>query len=339
VEPVFDAATRTALGRAIRLIDADIPLLVRGETGSGKEIFAREIHRASQRAGRPFIAVNCAALPEGLIESELFGYEEGAFSGARRRGSKGLIREAANGLLFLDEIGDMPLSLQSRLLRVLQEREVRPLGGGVALPVDFSLICASHRDLQQMVTQGTFRADLYFRIAQYTVSLPCLREMAGRAGVIRKIWRGLGGAIGAGEGDGGEGSGGEKVDREGGITLAPASFDLLAGYDWPGNFRELVSTVRAVLALAEAGSEITPDFLPPPLRASAGSTVTATTATTTAGDRIAPIAAGDDLRQAQLVTMRRVLQECDGNVSKAARRLGIHRSTMYRQLLAGTEGE
>lgn len=321
VDPVFDAETRAALGRAIRLIDADIPLLLRGETGSGKEIFAREIHRASQRAGRPFIAVNCAALPEGLIESELFGYEEGAFSGARRRGAKGLIREAANGLLFLDEIGDMPLALQSRLLRVLQEREVRPLGGGVALPVDFSLICASHRDLQQMVSQGSFRADLYFRIAQYTMSLPSLREIDGRAGVIGKIWRGLGG---------------DRNGGEGGISLAPASLDLLAGYDWPGNFRELVSTLRALLALAEAGSEITPDLLPSGIRQRAGSPIIM--ATTVSANPLKPIAAGDDLRQTQLAAMRRVLEECGGNVSKAARRLGIHRSTMYRQLLSG-DGE
>jgi transcriptional regulator of acetoin/glycerol metabolism len=304
VEPVFDGETKAALQRGIRLIDADIPLLLRGETGSGKEIFAREIHRASQRAGRPFIAVNCAALPEGLIESELFGYEEGAFSGARRRGAKGLIREAANGLLFLDEIGDMPLPLQSRLLRVLQEREVRPLGGGIALPVDFSLICASHRDLLQMVTQGSFRADLYFRIAQYTMSLPALRDIADRSHVLAKIWQGLSG--------------------ESGVTLAPASLDLLLRYDWPGNFREAVSMLRALIALAEPGSEITPDLLP--------AAIFAATPATPRDDTIEP---AHDLRHLQRTAIQNTLADCNGNISQAARRLGVHRSTIYRQLLAG----
>jgi len=316
VEPVFDAATQADLQRAIRLIDADIPLLLRGETGSGKEILAREIHRGSQRAGRPFIAVNCAALPEGLIESELFGYEEGAFSGARRRGAKGLIREAANGLLFLDEIGDMPLSLQSRLLRVLQEREVRPLGGGGATLVDFSLICASHRDLQEMVAQGTFRADLYFRIAQYTMALPALRDTANRRQVLGKIWQGLGG--------------------ESGITLAPASLDLLQRYDWPGNFREAVSMLRALIALAEPGSEITPDLLPPSVSAAVEAAVQAA-ATTVAPEQQDNTPPEHDLRQLQRIAMQRMLAACNGNISQAARKLGVHRSTLYRQLLSGDD--
>lgn len=312
VEPVFDGTTTAALKQSVRLVDADIPLLLKGETGSGKEIFAREVHRASQRAGRPFIAVNCAALPEGLIESELFGYEEGAFSGARRRGAKGLIREAADGVLFLDEIGDMPLGMQSRLLRVLQEREVRPLGGGIAVPVDFALICASHRDLQQLVTQGGFRADLYFRIAQYTVELAAFRDLADRRATIERIWQGLRG--------------------ESGITLAAESLAALVAYDWPGNFRELTGTLRALLALADPGSEISLDLLPAAIRVSRNPADGAAAVE----DFVQPTGlAGDDLRDLQRQAMRRMLDECGGNISKAARRLGVNRSTIYRQLFAG----
>ncbi|HVI91408.1 MAG TPA: sigma-54-dependent Fis family transcriptional regulator [Dongiaceae bacterium] len=334
IEPIFDAASAAELDRAVRLIEADIPLFLRGETGSGKEVFARSIHRNSARAGRPFIAVNCAALPEGLIESELFGYEEGAFSGARRRGARGLIREAASGILFLDEIGDMPLALQSRLLRVLQEREVRPLGGGAATPVDFWLICASHRDLQRMVTAGQFRADLYFRIAQYTLSLPPLRELVERRAVIARIWRDL--------------SAGSDV------ALSAAALDLLVQYRWPGNFRQLVSTLRAVLALAEPQRAITPDLLPRELQpgtdghqdAAAGLAAANLAAANLVDGRpadadgrqmpafaVAP--AAEDLRLNRRATVERVLAACDGNVSRAARRLGIHRSTIYRLLSAG----
>jgi transcriptional regulator of acetoin/glycerol metabolism len=314
-EPVFDTATKASLKQAIRLVDAEIPLLLKGETGSGKEIFAREIHRASQRADRPFIAVNCAALPEGLIESELFGYEEGAFSGAKRRGTKGLIREAADGILFLDEIGDMPLSLQSRLLRVLQDREVRPLGGGVAVAVDFGLICASHRDLQQMVAQGSFRADLYFRIAQYTVELSALRHLADRAGIIRRIWQNLSG--------------------DSGIVLSPAALASLVAYAWPGNFRELVGSLRAILALADPGSEITPDLLPAGFQVPERMAHPAMTATERS-DVSPPQRQEGDLRLIQRAAMEQALAACGGNVSMAARRLGINRSTLYRQLLGMT---
>ncbi|HVJ42263.1 MAG TPA: sigma-54-dependent Fis family transcriptional regulator [Dongiaceae bacterium] len=315
IDPIFDAATAAELQRAVRLLEADIPLLLRGETGSGKEIFARAIHQNSARAERPFVAVNCAALPEGLIESELFGYEEGAFSGARRRGAKGLIREAASGVLFLDEIGDMPLALQSRLLRVLQEREVRPLGGGTAKPVDFCLICASHRDLREMVAAGQFRADLYFRIAQYTMSLPALREMDDRRAVIARIWQNLG--TGAR------------------VSLSAASLDLLAAYDWPGNFRQLVSSLRAVIALSEPLSEVTPEmlsaqFLPPDLLPAEVQSQSGSRAAGVA-PRPAPAVPADDLRNTQRAAIERVLAECGGNVSRAARRLGIHRSTIYRQ--------
>lgn len=296
--PIFDAATTASLGRAVRLLDAQIPVLLQGETGTGKEVFARAVHAAGARAAAPFVAVNCAALPEGLIEAELFGYEEGAFTGARRRGAKGLLREADGGVLFLDEIGDMPLPLQARLLRVLQDRAVMPLGGGAPVPVDFALICATHRPLPRLVEAGGFRQDLYFRIAQYTVELPPLRQLPDRAGIVRSLWRELGGP-------------------DAGVALTPACEERLAGYDWPGNFRQLTGTLRALLALAEPDCPIDIDALPLDVRAP-------------------PPASAPDGEHLDAITrsaMRAALEASGGNVSRAARRLGIHRSTLYRRLL------
>ncbi|MCW0207910.1 MAG: sigma 54-interacting transcriptional regulator, partial [Achromobacter sp.] len=183
--PNFDAETLGALARAVHLSDAGVSILLQGETGVGKEVFARQLHARGRRAAGPFVAVNCAALPESLIESELFGYEDGAFTGARRQGSKGLLRQAHGGVLFLDEIGDMPLILQSRLLRVLQTREVSPLGAARPVPVDFALVCATHRPLAHEGPDAPVRPDLYFRIAEYTVTLEPLRARADRLELLR----------------------------------------------------------------------------------------------------------------------------------------------------------
>ncbi|EFV86888.1 fis family Sigma54 specific transcriptional regulator, partial [Achromobacter xylosoxidans C54] len=178
-------------------------------------VFARQLHARSRRAAGPFVAVNCAALPESLIESELFGYEDGAFTGARRQGSKGLLRQAHGGVLFLDEIGDMPLALQSRLLRVLQSREVSPLGAARPVPVDFTLVCATHRPLAHEGADAPVRADLYFRIAEYTVTLAPLRQRADLRELLRAQWA----AQGAG-------------------PVLPAGIEeTLVRYAWPGNYR------------------------------------------------------------------------------------------------------
>jgi transcriptional regulator of acetoin/glycerol metabolism len=303
--PIFDEATARQLERAVRLLDADIPILLQGETGSGKDVFARELHRQSQRAGAPFVAVNCAALPESLIEAELFGYVHGAFTGARREGAQGLLREANGGVLFLDEIGDMPLSLQSRLLRVLQEREVTPLGGGRAVPVDFALVAASHRDLKAAIDGGTFRSDLYYRIAQNTLRIAPLREREDLAALIAAIWSSLGAT-------------------SAGMRLGADALTCLATHAWPGNFRELVGVLRTMIALAEPQSTIDEHALPDALRASAASPIAVTPI---AGD-VAPL---DSL---QRDAMRRALAACGGNTSEAARRLGVSRSTLYRHLRA-----
>jgi len=235
------------LDTARRLLEADIPVLVLGETGAGKERFVQALHRISSRAAAPLVAVNCAAIPEGLIESELFGYEEGAFTGARRQGAKGRLREADGGVLFLDEIGDMPMSLQARLLRVLQERLVVPLGGGAGQKVDVRIVAATHRQLEQEVAAGRFRADLYYRLCHYPLTLPPLRERGDVAQIAANLLLQHGSAAR-------------------GITLSPALADFIRRYPWPGNLRQLDNLLRTLLALADDGTVLTPDHLPATLR-------------------------------------------------------------------------
>ena len=296
---VADPGTAEQLGQAVAVLDAGISVLISGETGVGKEVFARRLHAHSRRREGPFVAINCAAMPETLIESELFGYEDGAFTGARRKGMPGRIREADGGVLFLDEIGDMPLALQARLLRVLQERSVSPLGCGSSVAVDFDLVCATNRDLQHLVAEQRFRADLYYRIQDFKVRLPALRERADRERLVRGLFTHL---------------------NEGGRRLAPETLQRLCTYDWPGNVRQLVSTLRTLLALSQPGQCIEPEQLPAELRSAT------------------PSAAVDlpdtecDLRTLGREAIERALQASDGCVSAAARQLGIHRSTLYRQL-------
>ena len=307
---VWDEQRARALTRATRLVDADVPVLIQGETGTGKEVFARALHAASQRAERPFVAVNCAALPEGLIEAELFGYEEGAFTGARRKGSKGLMREAEGGVLFLDEIGDMPLALQARLLRALQEREVTPLGGGRPVPVDFALVCATHQGLAEAVERRSFRQDLYFRIAQYTVELPPLRQRGDISGIVDSLWRDF------------------AADND--ARLSPAALARLAGYDWPGNFRQLKATLRTLAILAEPGEMLDDEALPADIRraTAVATTIDAPMVEVTPTGTAAPIS----LDEVGIAAMRAAVEACGGNVTRAAARLGIHRSTLYRRL-------
>lgn len=298
----FTTETQSALRKAVRLADAGIPLLIQGETGVGKEVFAREMHRHTARARKPFVAINCAALPESLIESELFGYSDGAFTGARKLGREGLVKQADGGILFLDEIGDMPLSLQSRMLRVLQDREVTPLGGGKALPVDFLPVAATHRPLLQLVEEGKFRADLYYRLAHFVVALPPLRELPNREDILNAVWRQAGA-----EGDG--------------VTLTRDAEARLLAYAWPGNFRQLVGVVRAMLALAEPGQRLTVDDLPLEVLRPAGHAAVAE-----------PIGS-PTLAALTDEAIRRAIDEADGNLSRAARALGIDRSTLYRRVV------
>ncbi|QAU49032.1 sigma-54-dependent Fis family transcriptional regulator [Bradyrhizobium guangzhouense] len=247
----FDALHRLAGGdpdlvksvQRLRSIgEHNLPVLLHGETGVGKDVFARAIHAASNRARNNYVALNCAAMPESLIDAELFGYEAGAFTGARRDGSKGLIAQADGGTLFLDEIGDMPIALQTRLLRVLENREVWPLGALKPVPVDIRLISATHRDLGRMAEQGAFRADLYFRLRGMEVRLPALRERADRDDIIRQIAR-------------------EEAPN---CRLSAEAWAMLSAYPYPGNMRQLRHVLRLAGCTAEDGIIMDADLDLPP---------------------------------------------------------------------------
>ncbi|MBI3146806.1 MAG: sigma 54-interacting transcriptional regulator [Pseudogulbenkiania sp.] len=306
-----DAQLAATARRALRIVGKDIPLLIEGETGTGKELFARAFHRSGPRFDKPFVAVNCAAIPEGLIESDLFGYEEGAFSGARRRGHVGKLLQAHGGTLFLDEIGDMPLALQARLLRVLQEREVTPLGSSRVLPVDFSLLCATHRALPQAVAAGRFRADLYYRINGVRLALPPLRERSDLVPLVGQL----------------------LTDEAGGraVAVAPAVWQVFSRYHWPGNLRQLHGVLRALYALLEPGEMLQQEHLPEELL-EAMPEEEAELSPLAAPLALPAAAHGERLAEVELQLMRRVLADCNGNVSAAARRLGVSRNTLYRRL-------
>lgn len=305
------------LTHALSAMSAGLAILLQGETGAGKEIFARHLHARSEWRHGPFVAVNCGALPESLIESELFGYEAGAFTGARREGSLGRLREAHGGILFLDEIGDMPLLLQTRLLRALQEREVQPLGSDKRIPVSFGVISASNRDLAAMIRDGAFRADLFYRLQDYKATLPPLRERGGLRQFLCQEFARLGGA-------------------ERAMTLADSALDALAGYAWPGNYREMQSTLRNVLFLKPAGSLVHAADLPCEVREgessgnqpmSDGDAQAAHGIPSRAAD-----STGATLRDINEQAIQRVIDKCRHNISKAAGILGVHRSTLYRYL-------
>ncbi|MFD2641947.1 sigma-54-dependent Fis family transcriptional regulator [Pseudomonas japonica] len=277
---------------------SDLPVVLLGETGSGKEVVARALHQDSARASKPFIAVNCAAIPEGLIESELFGYREGAFTGSRRGGMVGRLQQAHGGTLFLDEVGDMPLALQARLLRVLQERKVAPLGAAQEQDLDIALICATHRDLKQQVADQQFREDLYYRINGISVRLPALRERDDLPALIDSLLGSLGGH---------------------GVRLSDELARLFEAYHWPGNIRQLEMSLRLLLAMREEGEQVLDlDHLPEPLLDELRSG--------------APGAQPENLRDSQLELIRQALDRHHGNATAAAVALGISRATLYRKL-------
>jgi transcriptional regulator of acetoin/glycerol metabolism len=216
-----DSRMAVLIQRLRRAAHSDIPILLHGETGTGKELFARAIHEASPRRKGRFVAVNCASIPEGLIESELFGYRPGAFTGASSRGAKGLIQQADGGTLFLDEIGDMPLAMQSRLLRVLAEREVTPIGAEIPIRVNFRVVSATHRDLAQRASQGLFREDLLFRLQGLAVTLPSLRQRTDIVALCTRVLE----------------SEYESLGRTVGLSAGAA--ELVRRLPWPGNVRQL----------------------------------------------------------------------------------------------------
>jgi propionate catabolism operon transcriptional regulator len=309
-------ALRRARTLAERYGRTEATVLITGESGTGKEIFAQGIHAASPRRDRPFVAVNCAALPESLLESELFGYDEGAFTGARRGGKPGLFEVAHTGTLFLDEIGDMPLPLQTRLLRVLQQREVLRLGAQDPTPVDVRVVAATNRDLPARVAQGAFREDLYYRLDILKLHLPPLRERPEDVPLVAAHL--LDQALGRH----GVAAGPDRDARRGRALAALAP--RLRAHPWPGNVRELENVMeRVAVLLAEPGEGEALD---------AGELAAVLPELFERVPRRDP----DSLRTARRGSERehvlRVLAECDGNQSRAARKLGIGRTTLWRKL-------
>lgn len=292
-----DPRVARAIAQVKMVLKQEIPILIEGETGVGKELFARAIHDASRRSDGPWVAVNCAALPEGLIESELFGYEEGAFTGARRRGSPGKLEQAHGGTLFLDEIGDMPLPLQARLLRVLQERSVTPLGGSKAKALDFSLVSATNQKLREKVERGEFRSDLYYRLNGLSVTLPPLRQRTDLPALLDMLL---------------------QIEHAEQAVFTPEVMQLFQTHPWPGNIRQLHNVLRTALALSSGQPiselHLTQDFLDD-LERCAEEEIETSTLDSMADDAI-----------------RAALRSNDGNVSAAARQLGISRNTMYRRM-------
>lgn len=285
---------------AHRIAKSRVPVMIQGPTGAGKEMFARALHAASDRATRPFVALNCAAIPEALIESELFGYRSGAFTGARKEGMKGKILQSSGGTLFLDEIGDMPLALQTRLLRVLEEQEVIPLGTETSLKVDLRVVCASHQNLRAMIARGEFREDLYYRLNGITLELPPLALRTDKERLIKEV-------LAAETSDG----------RPAAIEMD--AFERLLAYDWPGNVRQLRNVIRTALAICDGGVVRLGD-LPSEVRDDE------------THHRVAPApdarSASTDMEKEQLL---RNIRECDGNMSRVAQRLGVSRNTLYRR--------
>ena len=286
--------------KAQRLLASGLPILLQGETGTGKSALAQALHRAGPRRDKPFIAINCTAVPQELMESELFGYRAGAFTGAARHGNKGLVREADGGTLFLDEIGDMPLLLQSRFLHVLSEGTVTPLGGGSMQSVDISVISASLHDLQRLVDTGRFRPDLFFRLSGAIVTLPSLRDRPDFVRIIEDFFQ-------------------DEAMRNGrpDLQLSSAAVAALAAYSWPGNLRELRHAARHAVAMTD-GEEIFPCHLP----SSVFRVLPLVQATSPAKSK----------SRCDKSCLEAALLRTGWNVSAAARILGISRSTLHRRV-------
>jgi len=309
-----DVRLQAAIDRVRRILGRDIPMMIQGESGAGKELFAKAFHNSGPRRDGPFVALNCASIPETLIESELLGYQGGAFTGARKEGSPGKIQQAHGGTLFLDEIGDMPLNLQARLLRVLQERSVTPLGSTRAIQVDISLVCATHRKLREEVARGSFREDLYYRLNGLSLTLPALRERTDIRALVTKL-----------------------TDCEAGTRGSPVGYSesamaAIEGYGWPGNIRQLVNVIRVAIALLDDDeTQITEHHLPEELFEAAPRPASHSPAAD-APSCATPIEAAGSLDEISRQVAARALEAAGGNISAAARQLGISRNTLYRKL-------
>jgi two-component system NtrC family response regulator len=278
-------------GGKVAPVNATVLLL--GESGTGKEVLARALHELSPRAGKRFVAINCAAIPDTLLESELFGYEKGAFTGAAKQ-TIGKIEYANRGTLFLDEIGDLPLPLQSKLLRFLQERVIERLGGRGEIPVDVRVVCATHRDLAAMIADGSFREDLYYRLSEISIPIPPLRERPGDAALLAQAFL-------------------ERYAREHSRRLkgiSPEALAAIEAYPWPGNVRELENRIKRAVIMAEGDRLAVADLGLAPA--------------------VPETLSLRDIREAaERQAISRALAQAQGNVARAAELLGISRPTLY----------
>jgi DNA-binding NtrC family response regulator len=304
-------AMRRVFEMAERVAGTDATVLILGESGTGKDLLAQEIHERSQRAGQAFVAVNCAALPENLIESELFGYERGAFTGAAQQ-RKGKFELASGGTIFLDEIGDMNPVTQAKVLRALENRKIERLGGSHAIDVDVRVISATHRDLQGEIAAGRFREDLYYRLRVVALELPSLREHKEDIALLADSFLGQ--------------LGSRHNHR---ARMSREAMDLLRQYDWPGNVRELRNTLERSLVLC-AGDEIRASDLPGEIRDYAGPVLAEKDSE---GDTFLD---ESDFREAkrqfEIVYLKRKLEEHRWNVSQTAAEVGLHRQSLQEKL-------
>ena len=274
----------------------DATVLVLGESGTGKELLARSLHELSARKEGRFVAINCAAIPENLLESELFGYEKGAFTGAAKQ-TPGKIETASGGTLFLDEVGDMPLPLQAKLLRFLQERVIERVGGRKEIPVDLRVICATHKDLHELIRQQGFREDLYYRLGEVSISIPSLREREGDSLLLARVFL-------------------ERIDKQQGNKGHRFSKDAMAAiesYAWPGNVRELENRVKRAVIMAEHKQISTTDL-------ELGGT---------SSDEMATFNLREIRDSCDRQAVTRALNHVGGKISQAAELLGVSRPTMY----------
>ncbi|WP_083394623.1 PEP-CTERM-box response regulator transcription factor [Marinobacter sp. AC-23] len=279
-----------------KVAPTDITTLITGETGTGKEVLARALHQLSPRAGNAFAAINCAAIPENLLESELFGFEKGSFTGATQA-KKGKIESANGGTLFLDEIGDMPMSLQAKLLRFLQERVVDRVGSVKPIPVDVRVVCATHRNVAQLIANGDFREDLYYRISEITLDVPAVRERDGDALVIaQSLLKSLG----------------KQMDRQN-LTFSDDAVKSINSYSWPGNVREMINKVKRATIMAD-GKRITSEDLELPACEQPG---------------VSHLNLRQVREQAESKAILQALQTSGFNMTQASRLLGVTRPTLY----------
>jgi DNA-binding NtrC family response regulator len=302
-------AMQKVFTRIDQVAATDVDVLILGETGTGKELVARSIHDRSHRANEAFVAVDCGAIPENLLESEFFGHERGAFTGADSR-RIGLLEHANGGTFFLDEVGELPLLLQAKLLRSLQERKLRRVGGRDEIAIDIRVIAATARHLEQMIREKTFREDLFYRINVVRIDLPPLRERGDDLGLLIEYFA-------------------QRYSREMGkavVGITPEAYQVLSHYRWPGNVRELQNVIRRGIALT-SGSLISLDDLPDEIVASAGLMETASTEGTATGffaerERF--------VQKFERDYLRNLLQNHQGNVKSAAIEAGLPRGTLYR---------